>query len=271
MFAARLITGLVLALTTASVGDRVLLSDEELLRRAEEAFRQGVVVRTDQEQARPLFARAADLYEQLRRRGADNADLYRNLGRASLLADRLPEAVLAYRRGLRCAPQDRGLHVELEYARDQVHYPSPDRRGRPDDEPWPSWLPRVGGGLFLATGLGLYALAWCCAARALTAARPHLLGWAGLLLTLGLVAGGLWIYLRWRAASVDRYPIVVLTADGVSLRRGNGPTYPEHPTMPQLNRGMEAGLRHRRGGWLQIQLPGGEVGWVPTAAVLVED
>jgi hypothetical protein len=33
---------------------------------------------------------------------------------------------------------------------------------------------------------------------------------------------------------------------------------------------MEARLLHRRGGWLQVRLPGGEVGWVPHAAALVD-
>jgi hypothetical protein len=32
---------------------------------------------------------------------------------------------------------------------------------------------------------------------------------------------------------------------------------------------MEARLLYRRGGWLQIELPAGAIGWVPQAAVLV--
>jgi hypothetical protein len=34
---------------------------------------------------------------------------------------------------------------------------------------------------------------------------------------------------------------------------------------------MEARLLHRRGGWLQVEFPGGAVGWVPQAAALVDE
>jgi hypothetical protein len=37
------------------------------------------------------------------------------------------------------------------------------------------------------------------------------------------------------------------------------------------NRGVEARLLFARGDWLQIELAGGEVGWVPRRLVLVDE
>jgi hypothetical protein len=65
-------------------------------------------------------------------------------------------------------------------------------------------------------------------------------------------------------------PVVVIAADGVLLRRGNGPAYPPRYETP-LNAGVEASLRFARGDWLQIELAGGEVGWVSRTAAVVEE
>ncbi len=263
-----LTVGLTLALTLPGAQGSALLPDAELLRRAEEAFQRGATARGDPDKARALFARAADLYEQLRQRGADNADLYRNQGNANLLAGRLPEAVLAYRRGLRLVPHDRELLDSLAYTRDQIHYP--EGQGRPAADAWPRWLPRPPRGWFLTLALVLYALACLSATRALMTARRAPLTWAAVLLGLAVGAGGLWAYLQWESRSAGPGPLVVIAEDGVKLRRGNGPSYVTHAQLPQLNRGMEAHLLHRRGGWLQVSLPTGAVGWVPATAALIE-
>ena len=49
------------------------------------------------------------------------------------------------------------------------------------------------------------------------------------------------------------------------LRTGNGVSYPSRLTLPA---GAEVRERHRRGGWVQVELPGGGVGWVPASALL---
>jgi hypothetical protein len=55
----------------------------------------------------------------------------------------------------------------------------------------------------------------------------------------------------------------------VLLRRGNGVVFPPRYDTP-VNRGVEGRLRFERGGWVQIELSGGEIGWVPRTAVLVD-
>ena len=80
------------------------LSDLELAGRAEAEFGEGVRLRQAADKARPHFRAAAGYFEDLRRRGASNPLLYRDLGNAYLLAGDLPRAVLAYRLGLRRSP-----------------------------------------------------------------------------------------------------------------------------------------------------------------------
>src|SRR6516165_4265113 len=111
--------GLVLTLFAALFSDESS-SDPQLLAEAEAAFQLGVERRFEPAEARGNFLRAAELYEQLRQRGASSPALLRNLGNAYLLAGDVPKAILAYRRGLRVAPSDRRLQEGLSWARSQV-------------------------------------------------------------------------------------------------------------------------------------------------------
>ena len=112
-------------------------SDAELLARAEASFAAGLDARRQSARARELFAAAARDYGALHARGYHNADLYRNQGNACLLADDVAGAVLAYRRGLRLAPNDRGLQRGLAAARERVVGPTPAAFGRPPDDDRP--------------------------------------------------------------------------------------------------------------------------------------
>lgn len=64
--------------------------------------------------------------------------------------------------------------------------------------------------------------------------------------------------------------LVVIAEDGVLLRKGNHENFPPRYETP-LNRGVEAQLLFERGDWLQIQLGGGEIGWVRRTLVLRDD
>jgi len=245
------------------------VADAELLRQAREAFAEGVRQRDDADQARPLFRRSADLFEELRRRGAANPALFRDQGNACLLADDLAGAILAYRRGLRLAPNDRALQQLLADAREQVVYAQPGTFARAPTELRPPWLPRlpVIAGLLLAWAF--YALGWLGLARWWMLRR-------GRFLSLGLAAPAVAALLALAVAveEVQEYdaearPLVVIADDGVLLRKGNGMAYPRRYEMP-VNRGVEARLLFERGDWVQIELSGGETGWVPRAYVLID-
>jgi hypothetical protein len=81
----------------------------------------------------------------------------------------------------------------------------------------------------------------------------------------GLVAAAAWEDGRERER-----PLVVVAEDGVLLRKGDGLAFPPRYDTP-LGAGVEARRLFQRGDWLQVELSGGEVGWVPRGAVLVDE
>jgi uncharacterized protein YgiM (DUF1202 family) len=65
------------------------------------------------------------------------------------------------------------------------------------------------------------------------------------------------------------HPLVIVATDGLLLRKGDGLAFPaRYDTV--VNRGVEASLLFERAEWVQIELSGGEVGWVPSDAVLID-
>jgi hypothetical protein len=245
-------------------------SDEALQAEAEGRFRSGLGLQDDVEKARLCFLECAELYEALRQRGAENAALDRNLGNAYLLGSDLPRAILAYRRGLARAPSDRRLQECLAFARSQVAYPTSDALGHPGSEGRPPWLPRLSTSGSVTLALSAYVLGWFAAARWWMLRRGRALTitlmsfTAAVWLTAGLIAEEL------RDRDLAERPVVVIAEDGVLLRGGNGLRYPPRSETP-LNRGVEARLLFTRGDWLQIELTGGEVGWVPGEYALVDE
>jgi tetratricopeptide (TPR) repeat protein len=259
-------------------------SDVELLQQAEAAFGQGKGLRAEPDQARKHFRKAADLYEELRQRGVQNADLFRNQGNAYALANDLPRALLAYHRGLRLAPGDAGLHVGLTEARRQVAETVSASFGLPSVGGRPPWLPYLGPGLRLTLTLLLYGLA--CAALTrwwMTRQGSWLLSTVVVFTTSALLGFELAQDERQQVQEISE-PLVVIATDGVLLHKGNGATYPCYdartrkwldPPFPQdvtpLVRGVEARRLFTRGAWLQIQLSSGEIGWVRREQVLVDE
>jgi hypothetical protein len=260
-------TFLILLTTPAAAGD---LPDAELAGQAAAAFAEGIRLRDDAAHARPHFTRAAEGYEELRLRGVDNPALYRNLGRAYLLAGNLPRALLSYRQGLRRYPGDAGLRADLTAARERVVYPPYTSLGRPVPERRPPWWPHPSPGSLAGAAALSYALGWVGLTLWRMTRRGRLLtaGVAGLAVATGLVV---WAVVAGREEEdAEVHPAVVVAADGVRLRRGDGPAYPPRYDTP-LNRGVEARLLFQRDDWLQIEMADGEVGWVPRKAVLVDE
>jgi hypothetical protein len=266
MDVATCLMGVVLAL---GGGPAESLSDDEVLRQADAAFEAGCDARDHPSQARPHFRKAAHQYEILRQRGIRNAALYRNQGNASLLAGDLAQAILAYRRGLSLHPGDPTLRANLAYARGQVVYPETGNLGRPPVDYLPPWLPRPAPVVWLVLYVAFYSAGWLALPRWLMTQRG---GWLvaglGAFGVAAVLAAGLAVQ-AWMARQETLHPLVVVAEDGVALRSGNGLAYPPRYQTP-LNRGVEARLLYRRGTWLQIELAGGQVGWVPASAVLVD-
>jgi hypothetical protein len=244
-------------------------AEAELIQAAADAFRVGVEQRDDPVNARAHFRASADLWEQARQQGVANPALFRNQGNACLLADDLPGAILAYRRGLWLAPNDRELQLLLTDARTKVVYPaSSGAFAHPSVELRPPWIPRFS----VLWPLGLCFVAYFLVCLAFT--RWWMVRRSGFL-ALSLIALVAFVLLavivvlegtRNRANEV--HPLVVIAQDGVHLRKGNGESYPFRYETP-LNRGVEARLLLERAGWVQVELSGGETGWLPRDQVRI--
>jgi uncharacterized protein YgiM (DUF1202 family) len=252
-----------LLLTVATSGT------SELLRQSQEAFAEGVRLRDDADAARPQFRRAADLFEELRRGGFANPALFRDQGNACFLAGDLPGAILAYRRGLRLAPSDATLQRLLGAAREHVVYRQSGTFARPPTVARPPWLPRLSPSAGLLLAWVAYALGWLTVTRWWMVRRPAFL-WLALaaFVVTGLLAVAVGLE-EVQERDADLRPLVVIAEGGVLLRRGNGEVYPRRYETP-VNRGVEARLLFERGDWLQIELTGGETGWVPRKYALID-
>lgn len=215
------------------------------------------------------FRRLAQTYETLRRRGIENADLERSLGNAYFCAGDVPQAILAYRRGLMLAPGDRGLNQALAFARAHVARDVPNPFGRPPDPLWPAGLPWPEGRGLHWVGMVLYGLAWILSAWWWTAGgRGRAVASAGAWGAALLVMACLVRQVLWSQRDRQEPPAVILQ-EGTLLRKGNGLAYPVAYVTP-LPRGTEVRQRFVRGAWVQIELTGGEIGWVPQAALLTD-
>lgn len=261
-FAAVALFALLLSAMPASAG-----APEDALATAERAFAEGVELRGDSDRARPAFARAAAAYDALWAQGHHTPELALNRSRAHRLAGNLPRSIAALHDGLAVARFSRPLQVELDDARARVLFPLEGElaeQGRPRQVRTVSARMSPADAWYLAGGLWLLACAG--AARFAMTRNAIWLVWAGLCVS-GLVAlGALWAQDAQDREPNESLPLLIVT-DDVHLRRGNAAEYPVR-IEPALPKGAEVRELARRGGWVQVRLPGGAVGWLPEAATL---
>jgi hypothetical protein len=171
---------------------------------------------------------------------------------------------------LRHDPADQALQEGLALAREEVARKAAGGLGRPPSNDRPPWLPRVGFSLWsFILCLGAYAAGWLLLARWAMVRRSELFaaGLTALLLACTVTALlGLATFYEQRA---NAGTLVVIARDDLPLRLGNGESYRSR-FAENLPRGAEARLLFQRGDWLQIELSGSEVGWVPLSAALVD-
>ena len=249
------------------VGLSLAPSDPELLRAAERAFAEGASHRADGTAARGWFREAAQGYDGLWHRGHRTPALALNRARARRLAGDLPGCIAALHDGLAAARYDRTLRVELEDARGEVAYPF-DGELAAQCRPTPRTT--VGTRMspaeaYLAAGL-LWVLLCGGAVRFIMTRNAAWLGIGGLALAALLVLGWLWLA-DYRSQAERAAKPLAIVKDDVFLRKGNGDGW-EPRLQPKLPRGVEARELARRGGWVQVELAGGIVGWLPEAAVI---
>lgn len=262
---------IILFALTIGPGGYVLSSafDDTLVSLAAHEFEQGKNWRHDAAKARTRFREAARLYDELWRRGVRDPNLALNRANAHRLAGDLPGAILALNEGLAAARWNRPLQMALEDARAAVVYPASSDlpvRCRPGPSttigtrmsPFEAWI--------------IAALFWFLACGGLARFAMMRTGWwlafASVWLAALAVLGGLWLQDDRIRARDDEHPLIVV-ADDVSFRKGNSESYPLRlDGVAKLPKGVEAREVSHRGGWVQIRLADGVIGWIPEAAAL---
>lgn len=241
--------------------------DDQLLAGAERAFAEGVESRGDSEKARAAFARSASGYDELWRRSHRNPELALNRANAHRLAGNLPAAILALHDGLAVSRWNRPLQVALGDARGAVAYPvTGDMAAQCKPTTRATIGTRVSALDAWAIGGVLWLVACAGVARfAMTRAPSWLAVAGGAVVALG-VLGVLWLRDSRHQERESEHPLVVVNTESL-LRKGNGEAFPAR-IEPRLPRGVEARKLTERGGWVQVRLAGGVVGWLPASAVL---
>ncbi len=263
-----LIAAALIALSLAA-SPAVGASPAETLAAAEAAFAEGVSLRHDTVNARPAFARAAAGYDVLWNQGFRTPELALNRSRAHRLAGNLPKAIAVLHEGLAVTRFARPLQAELEDARAAVPFPLDGELAaqcRPRPYAGVSTRMSVADAWFVAGGLWLVACAGI--ARFVMTRNAVWLVVAGLGAVALVALGGLWVLDARQRERDESLPLLIVSAEA-TLRRGNASAYPAAPKLDApLPKGAEVRELKRRGGWVQVQLPGGAIGWLPENAVI---
>jgi hypothetical protein len=230
-------------------------------------FLEAVAAQPSAAHSETRFKEAVQDLELFARLHSKAAGYYLALGNAALLGGDLPAAILAYRQGLHIAPGSRELRSNLQYARSLVSYSKDSSIGLPTPEGRVVFFTL--GQLFLCSVI-VYTLALIALVHGWRWRQKWLLG-ISLTTTLCAFLAVLTIgHAVWLQSQSSRHPLLVLSKDAVVLRRGNGVSYPPRFDAP-LNRGVEASLLFRRGNWMQVELMGGQIGWIPSDAARLSE
>ena len=222
-------------------------------------FEQGLQSLHDPAMARQQFSQAAVQFDNLWQQ-SPSASLAVNRGRAHYLAGDLPGAIRAFHDGLVLAPTDVKLQQSLVACRMVVAYPSGLQ-----PEPLAGWRHRVSPLDLLLASLLSAIFVTVGLARRLTIRD----GWAMPIAVVGLAGwvaiGTLSVAIHQENKRGHEQPVVILAKQTV-LRTGNGATFLPRLDAP-LPLGAEVRKRLERGGWVQVELVGDTVGWIPMNAI----
>jgi hypothetical protein len=243
------------------------MSESAILAIAEQSFAEGVALRHDSAKARPAFARSAIAYDELWMMGYRNPELTLNRAHAHQLAGDLPKAIAALHEGLEAARWNRPLQVALEDARSAVGYPL---TGDLSSQCRPKMTPSISNRMSPTEASSIAVVLWLLSCGGVTRfAMTRAVWWlmfAGVASVALALLGGIWLQDYLHHQRENSVPLLIVT-DDVLLRRGNSKEYPTR-LEPRLPRGVELRELSRRGGWVQVRLARGVIGWLPETAVV---
>lgn len=222
---------------------------------AEELFRQG-----NEAFQKNDFEKAAQLYEQVLETGYRSPELEYNLGNAYFRQTSTGKAILHYERALVLAPNDADVKHNLALARQQVE-------GEIETLPeffltvwWRQLRDIAGSGTW---GILALVLGWAGAAGLVL----WQLGKTRKMKKAGFVTGLVCCMLCLLPLSLALSRVKYEAGTGFAIIVGPAATLRSAPDEAgsdiwQLHEGMKVKLQDQLGGWWQVKLENGEVGWL---------
>lgn len=240
------------------------------LSKATVEYHAGLELRNDSARARLHFVRAAEAFENLWESGQQTPAVARNMAQARFLAGDIGGAIYNYRRGLIVSPLDLDLRRGLDITREQVSYPMTGdvaHAARPRNPTWLFDWVGISRAWLVVAALSIWAIGCLILARAWLVCRSVFAVLGGGLVLSAIIIGVGVAWKEYRAAKHWMSPTaVVVTA--VELRTGNSEEYPKRLD-GRLPAGVELQILGERGGWLQVELADGSVGWVSRDSALI--
>jgi tetratricopeptide (TPR) repeat protein len=208
------------------------------------------------------FAGAVEAYEAVRSAGFESADLHYNLGNAYFKVGELGRSILEWERALVLAPGDPDALANLELARSVIAdavEPLPRFWLFTALSWWVRLLPR---GLLIALVTGAWLVAcggvvlriWSRGPDARRIATWLATGAAAVVLVLGTNL----VVREMRLGQPERG---VVLAASVPVR--SAPAEEDDLTLFEIHEGTRVRIDQRTGGWAEVVLDDGKVGWVP--------
>jgi hypothetical protein len=215
------------------------------------------------------YALAAASYRQLAEQGASDSRLFYNMGLSYLRTGDLGQALWSLRSADALNPRDADTDVALAQVRAALAEQTPALAAAEAIGALPARLSGVTTPWLTADELAWIALALWSVLAILLLIGLLVNGDAGRKLMRGMAAvtavGLLAVTVFWAARTMvhSGQPAVVVVP-GVELRSGPGASFAVRTALPA---GVEVVAAETRGAWTQVVLPGGAVGWTPTASV----
>lgn len=243
-----LLFGLVfLSMPASAVSDPARLMAE-----GNQAYTDGKV-----EMAREFYSQAVEL-------GAEDADLYFNLGNAHARLGELGYAVANYLRAQRLAPRDQDIRDNLTWVRGNI------QDLELNESELPLFIAQLVAVVFSFTlnqwATFLVLMVWLLAfLLAWQRYRGH---WSDVLRRWFLLAGGVTLIVAaivlWRFQVEEVKQTAVVVASEVAVRSGPDSSF---PVQFQVHDGLTIQVQEERPGWVRINLGGESLGWMPEVSV----
>lgn len=208
------------------------------------------------------YEEAAQLYRDIREAGWRSSALYYNLGNACFKQGDLGRAVLNYRRAENLSPRDPEIRKNLQYARENLRDDIPSRPAGVLNRLQaliihqfspPVWA-KISSALYFILGLWIVLVLLLPSWR--RAAGP-VIRWMGAVFLFSLLISLL-------AFSYYRVPRAIILKPEVSVHYGPQAT---DAVAFDLHEGTEIKVIRRQEEWVQISLPDGKSGWLPSSSL----